>query len=184
VVPVLDQHGIFVLASVFQLVPKLIDAILVMRYCGVQNERTGPASIPDAHQSCQLPLRRTHVASSALVMAWAATASPIRPRQRNAEAYSSPAIVPASQRFPCRIPNATDESRKGKKVRLYRLTASKSAETSRRRRKPRKASSSAIGTVTEAASVRQTSHATRAYGDRDASPAPMPLSEPGGRCPV
>src|ERR1700693_3297754 len=129
----------------------------------------------ESYHRSQLPEKRTHAAINALVVAWATTASPILPRHISTPAYSKPATVPANQRSPCMTPNADDETRKAKRENCRKLTDSKFEEISRRNRKPRNTSPSAIGTVTTAPTVRNASHAIRAGAGADASAGPMAL---------
>ena len=68
-----------------------------------------------------------------------------------------PAIVPAIQRW-CSTPNAIDDPRNDAQVNARVDTSVKSALIRRRSRKPRNASSSAIGTVTTDPTTRNATH--------------------------
>src|SRR5271166_6599526 len=138
------------------------------------NKLTCASISASRHHRLQAPKARTQIASNALVVACATTASPILPRLSRTAAYSSPATAPATQRSPCSRPNASEERRTETAVNSRNPTEVKSAEISRRLRKPRNASSSAIGTVVTAAATRTTSHAMRAEAGKAARPAAIP----------
>jgi len=72
--------------------------------------------------------------------------------------------MPANQRLPCKIPKATEVIPSPSQVKLCGGTASMSAEMKRRMRKPRNASSSAMGTVSTAAKTRNAIQVARIAG--------------------
>src|SRR4051794_39958887 len=82
-----------------------------------------------------------------------------------------PAIVPASQR-PWSTPKTTDEIRNDGQVNRPGATEATSAEIRRRGREPRKASSSASGTVTTEPTTRNATEAAASQrGSRRSEPA-------------
>src|SRR5262249_32811260 len=80
-------------------------------------------------------------------------------------------IVPTIHRSPCIKPKATDETTSATSDQRRKSTLSKSSAVRRRKRYPRKASSSAIGTVATAPKVLNVIQKTRIAADPPASAA-------------
>ena len=111
-----------------------------------------------------------------LVTACATNASHRLRRRAIAMAYITPATVATIQRSPWRRPKAREDKLIATYDQRPKSTDSNSGETIRRSRKPRKASSSANGTVTYRRKGPQRKPGERAGVGMPARPAAIPLS--------
>src|ERR1700722_7711692 len=105
---------------------------------------------------------RTYAANSALAVACATAASPIRPRRITVKPKRIPAMLPATQYPPCKRPKAAEDTKSANQEKCLKEMDSKSDEIRRRIKKPRNDNSSASEPVRTAANTRKVIHVMRA----------------------